>query len=63
MDVDELGTVAAAATAACVVLLSYPPQPVEPMVIVFDRPFVFVVRHNASHVPVFIGAVQAPPAV
>eukprot|EP00569_Conticribra_weissflogii_P004233 CAMPEP_0171337374 /NCGR_PEP_ID=MMETSP0878-20121228/6653_1 /TAXON_ID=67004 /ORGANISM="Thalassiosira weissflogii, Strain CCMP1336" /LENGTH=461 /DNA_ID=CAMNT_0011838993 /DNA_START=44 /DNA_END=1429 /DNA_ORIENTATION=- len=59
MEVTEEGTVAAAVTvtkmrALCVVFK--PP----PLVLTFDRPFVVVVLHRPSGVPLFIGKVESP---
>ena len=59
MQVDEEGTVAAAATGlgmATSVPLSAP----VPLQLVFDRPFIFVIQHTASHTPLFMGVVQDP---
>ncbi|KXZ55634.1 hypothetical protein GPECTOR_2g1184 [Gonium pectorale] len=59
VDVDEQGTVAAAATAVVMVMsVGVPPPP--PPELVFDRPFAFIIRHNPTGLPVFIGAVNDP---
>lgn len=56
--VDEMGGVAAAATAAVVSVKSMPaPQP--PCAVV-DRPFVFALIHQASGAPLFVGRVVNP---
>ena len=52
--VDENGIDGAAATMAGIGLVSAPPT------IRFDRPFVFVVRHVDTRVPIFIGKVGNP---
>jgi serpin B len=54
--VDEDGAEAAAASAATIVLrnLIRPPNPT----FVADHPFVFVIRHNRSNLPLFMGTVQ-----
>ncbi len=56
VEVDEAGTVAAAATAV-VMTRSLPAPAVE---LTFDRPFLFLIQHDASAAPVFMGLVQAP---
>jgi serine protease inhibitor len=56
IDVHELGTEAAAATATVVSVTSMPP------VIRFDRPFLFVIRERASGTILFIGRVGDPAA-
>ena len=62
VDVDEQGTVASAATAMtmnrCVAVDQEPP-----VLIVFDRPFIFSIVHSPSSTPVFSGAVRAPAEV
>ena len=60
VDVDEVGTVAAAATAVmmnrCAMMDEEPP-----VVLVFDRPFIFSILHSQSSTPIFIGVVRVPP--
>ncbi len=66
MDVDEAGTVAAAATAVVTNALATAVEP-PPVVITFDRPFLFIVQREDGRggavlpTPVFMGLVQAPP--
>lgn len=55
--VDEVGTVAAAATAIAMIPGGMPPRPVE---FVADRPFLFVIREVASGAIVFIGRLTDP---
>lgn len=57
VEVDEQGTVAAAATAV-VMLRSRPVESEPPVLLVFDRPFVFCVRHRATNTPVVLGVVE-----
>uniref|UniRef100_A0A6G1S7U0 Serpin I2 n=1 Tax=Aceria tosichella TaxID=561515 RepID=A0A6G1S7U0_9ACAR len=54
--VDEDGAEAAAASAATIVLrnLIRPPNPT----FVADHPFLFVIRHNKSNLPLFMGTIQ-----
>mmetsp|Transcript_14366 Transcript_14366/g.41899 ORF Transcript_14366/g.41899 Transcript_14366/m.41899 type:complete len:93 (-) Transcript_14366:572-850(-) len=59
VDVDEEGTVAAAATA--VMMTRSMPMQQPPFKLVFDRPFVFAIQHLATNTPVFTGVVQSPP--
>jgi serpin B len=56
IDVHELGTEAAAATAVGVGVTSLPPQ------ITIDRPFLFVIRERSSGTLLFIGRVGDPTA-
>lgn len=56
IDVHELGTEAAAATAVGVGIVSMPPQ------LRFDRPFVFAIRERTSGTILFIGRVGDPVA-
>ncbi|KXZ55631.1 hypothetical protein GPECTOR_2g1181 [Gonium pectorale] len=56
VEVDEEGTVAAAATAVIMCLC----VPLPPAELVFDRPFAFIIRHNPTGLPAFIGAVNDP---
>ena len=55
--VDEKGTEAAGATAA-EMLITGPPQ--EPLRVQVDRPFLFVIRDNASGMILFMGRVADP---
>jgi serpin B len=55
--VDEKGTEAAGATAV-EALVTGPPQ--EPLRVVVDRPFLFLIRDNASGVILFLGRVSDP---
>jgi serpin B len=55
--VDEEGTEAAAATAVIVGLESMPPEPI-PLVI--DRPFLFVIEHQPTGTILFMGRVLQP---
>lgn len=57
--VDEKGTEAAAATAAVIAPSSI--EPTEPITLVIDRPFVFVIRDKPSGQILFIGRVLDPP--
>lgn len=59
VEVDEKGTEAAAATAVVMSLTSAPP-PEEPKIFRADRPFIFLIRHNASRAILFIGRVMDP---
>jgi serpin B len=56
--VDETSTEAAAATAVMVGRAAF--DPAEPTPIVVDRPFLFVVQHEATGVPLFYGRVTDP---
>lgn len=58
IEVDETGTVAAAATAVMMeVTTSLPPEPV---VMHVDRPFFFVLHHGPTDTPFFVGRVWSP---
>ncbi|KXZ55632.1 hypothetical protein GPECTOR_2g1182 [Gonium pectorale] len=57
VEVDEEGTVAAAATR---IMLTRSAMPEPPRELVFDRPFAFIIRHNPTALPAFIGAVNDP---
>lgn len=59
VEVDEKGTEAAAAT-AIVMSLTSAPQPEEAKIFRADRPFIFLIRHNASKAILFIGRVMDP---
>ncbi len=54
--VDEVGTEAAAVTAILFEGLSAPTTPV----LIFNRPFVFVIRDNASNSVLFVGKIMNP---
>ena len=56
--VDEEGTEAAAATAAVVILESEPPG--SPVEVTIDRPFIFLIRDNATGTILFMGRVLDP---
>lgn len=56
VEVDEEGTVAAAATG--IMMTRSMPMPAPELV--FDRPFAFVIRHDATRLPVFVGVVHDP---
>lgn len=57
ISVDESGAEAAAASMASIVLRNFirPPTPV----FVADHPFLFVIRHNRSNMPLFMGRVNS----
>lgn len=59
VSVDEAGTEAAAATGVVVGVTSAPPEPVE---VVVDRPFVFVIRDARTGTILFVGRVVDPSA-
>ena len=56
-EIDEEGSEAAAATAITIVTTSAPafPQDLEPKEFIADRPFVFILKENRFHTPLFIG--------
>lgn len=58
IEVDELGTTATAATAVVGSVLSAPPL----ADFRADRPFIFVIEHDATSEPLFIGRVLEPSA-
>lgn len=60
VDVNEEGTEAAAATAVAVGVTSAPVEPVQPIVVKVDHPFVFAIRENQTGSILFIGRVTAP---
>ncbi|KAL7473058.1 hypothetical protein ACHAXS_013428 [Conticribra weissflogii] len=59
MEVTEEGTVAAAVTATKIRAMTMAMKP-PPFVLTFDRPFVVVVLHRPSGVPLFMGKVENP---
>lgn len=56
---DEKGTEAAAATAV-VMVATAAPEPQEPVVVTFDRPFTFWLRDRETNAVVFMGRVNDP---
>jgi serpin B len=59
IDVDEVGTRAAAVTCVGIVrTTTVAPQPVP---VILDRPFVFAIVDNTTNLPVFIGALTEIP--
>ena len=60
--VDEEGTEAAAATAVVMVETALP-EPEEPVVLTFDRPFTFWLRDRGTGAVLFAGRVNDPSAV
>jgi serpin B len=61
IDVDELGTEAAAATAV-VIKTRAAVRPQSPVTMVVDRPFLFAIVDTATSLPVFLGQVSRPEA-
>jgi serpin B len=61
IEVDEEGTIATAATALDVVD-GAEPEPVEPIEIHVDRPFLYVIRHRPTGANLFVGRVLDPGA-
>jgi len=61
VDLDEEGTEAAAATAV-VVALTAAPEPVPPIDVKVDRPFVFMIRDTETGAILFVGHVIDPSA-
>ena len=59
VSVDEAGTEAAAATAVIVGTTRAVQEP-EPIVLVVDRPFLFVIRHQETGAVMFVGRVLSP---
>ncbi len=59
VSVDEEGTEAAAATA---VIIGTTSMPADPAAMTLDRPFIFVIRDNATGAIVFLGRVADPSA-
>lgn len=60
LEVDEKGTVAAAATAVIMRAGSAMPQPREKKVLVFDRPFVALIGEARSGAVLFAGVIEDP---
>jgi serpin B len=60
VSVDEAGTEAAAATAVIVGTTSAPVG--DPIVLRFDRPFIFLVQHDATGAILFVGVLETPSA-
>ena len=60
LEVDEEGTVAAAATAVMMTLSALIPQRVETKTLVFDRPFAVLLRDTITGAIVFVGVVYEP---
>ena len=58
--VDEEGTEAAAATAVIMGIESAMPEEVEPVSLVFDHPFLFLIRDRESGLILFLGRVTEP---
>jgi serpin B len=59
--VDEDGTEAAAATGVAMGLTSAPAEP--PLQLTIDRPFVFVIRDDATGAALFMGRITNPKAI
>lgn len=57
ISVDEIGAEAAAASMASIVLRNFIQPPVPKFVA--DHPFLFVIRHNRSNMPLFMGRVNS----
>ncbi len=60
ISVDENGTEAAAATTIMFGLGSAPPDPNEPVQLIIDRPFVFLIQHEPTGTILFMGHVLEP---
>ena len=58
--VDEEGTEAAAATAVMMATLGMPVEPPQPKIFKADHPFLFLIRHKAGGVVLFMGRVTNP---
>jgi len=56
--VDEKGTEAAAASAVVMKALSAPME--QPQLLVVDRPFIFLIRHEPTNTILFMGRVLDP---
>jgi serpin B len=59
IEVDEEGTIATAAT-ALEAAGSAAPEPAEPIVVRFDRPFLYLIRHRPTGANLFVGRVLDP---
>ena len=59
MEVNEKGTESAAATVAAMPSCAAP-SPTKPVTFIADHPFLFVIRHNATGTPLFVGRVANP---
>ena len=62
IEVDETGTEAAAATGVVMVTRSAP-RPRQPVLMRVDRPSYFVLMHEPTETPLFVGRVNAPEAL
>ncbi len=60
LEVDEEGTVAAAATSIALVATALLSPPVKKRILVFDRPFAILLRHRMTGTIVFAGVVYEP---
>ena len=60
LEVDQGGTVAAAATAMVVVTSSFMPQRIKRKMLLFDRPFAVLLRDRMTGTIVFVGVVYEP---
>jgi len=57
LEVDEAGTVAAAAAVVATVGAAYNPEP--PLELTFDRPFLFLIFHAATQLPLFVAQINS----
>ena len=62
IDLDEAGTEAAAATAVVMMRLTAMPVEDDPLVIRFDRPFVYAIYDHPTGTLLFLGRVLNPAA-
>jgi serpin B len=64
VEVNEKGTEAAATTTGVLWLSAdaTPPPPPKPATFIADHPFLFVIRHDATGTPLFVGRVSNPVA-
>ena len=58
--VDEEGTEAAAVTGIVSVTSAYPIEPPKELVVMFDRPFIFIIAHEDTGMALFAGEVYKP---